>query len=358
MRRSRKNLYHKFTALCIAAFLSLTLQVTAYAEEITYEFETEPSIKKTVRWSLEGGADEYRYLFGGGDEADYSQAKGAGGGREASATITENGTYTLYAKKGEVIYYVQIPVATVDHTPPQINITDIVSTSDNLVSVYYDIDDYFGVSEVRYIKGQASESEYSSASAVQGGVIADIPNGTYTVFAKDIAGNISVYTMAVQSDYSESQSSSEYQSETSTYESTEWAKTDLWTEPRPTQPTTPTETEPPPTEPTTETTSPPGTETPPDSTSPPDYPKHPREETPKEPEGGPPPQTIPVNPTVPSVPPPIERFPQTGSIKTVRTAKQLLVISMAAIGLLLVLIGRRRTRGGKEGRRNNDDSQS
>lgn len=299
----RKNIYHRVAVLCLAVFLSLTLQVTAaYASEITYEFETEPSVKKTVRWSLEGGADEYRYLSGGGDEADYGQAKGAGGGREASAAITENGTYTLYAKKGKDIYYVQIPVTTVDHTPPQINITDIVSTADNLVSVYYDIEDYFGVLEVRYIKGQASKSDYSSATIVHGCVIADIPNGTYTVFAKDVAGNLSLYTMTVQSDYSESQSSSEYQSEESAYESTEWAKTDLWTEPRPTQPTTPAETEPPPTETPPETTTPAETETPPAHTSPPDNPDHPGVEIPKEPEGGPPPQTIPVNPTVPSVP--------------------------------------------------------
>lgn len=354
-----KSSYHRVTSICLAVFVSLILPLTAFADEITFDFETKPSVKKTVRWSLEGGADEYRFLAGGGNEEDYSQAKKAGGGREASATITENGNYTLYAKKGEDIYYVQIPVTTVDHTPPQINITDIVSTADNLVSVYYDIEDYYGVEEVRYMKGQASKSDYASASVVHGGVIADISNGTYTVFAKDLAGNISVYTMTVKSDYSESQSSSEYQTESSAHESTEWAKTDLWVEPRPTQPTTPAETEPPPTESTPETTSPAETEPPPETTAPPDRPENPGKETPTEPEGGPPPQTIPVNPTVPSVPPPVERFPQTGSLKTERMANAVFLSGIAAIGTVLILIGRRRkTHSGEEEGKDHDDSQS
>ena len=341
--------WRKKRRLCLWAvlILSVMLPVKAWASDITYSFGTEPSITKTIRWSISSGADEYRYTSGSMDEFGYDQAAYAGSGSGASITVEENGNYTLYAKKDGKVYYVQIPITSIDRTPPQINITDIVSTSDRHVSVFYEIEDYFGVQEVRYKKGKASEAEYSSATVVHGGVIENLEDGTYTVFAMDLAGNVSVYTMAVASDYRETESSS--------YESTEWAKTDLWTEPAKTPPTTaPTETEPeepptsapPETSPPTETSPPPETNPPPEESSRPTRPDHPGRETPgRVPEETPEASIIPTNPTVPTTAPPIERYPQTGTPQIVNILQAAAVAICGIMGIVLLVFARKRERG-------------
>lgn len=343
----------------MALLFSVLWRGTAYADDITYSFETEPSMTKTIRWSLEGGADEYRFISGSSDEGGYGEADRAGSGGAASVTVKDNGNYTLYARKGEEIYYVQVPITTVDRTPPQINITNIESTSEKHVSVFYEIEDYYGVREVRFIAGQASESAYSTASVVHGGVIENLLDGVYTLFAKDLAGNISVYTMAVSSDYNKTESSSVYQSESSTHESTEWAKTDLWvepTKPAPTKGPEPT-TSPEPT-PTPETTYPEETVPSSNPTEPEPTPttNPPELETP-EPvtEGNTPEEPIPTNPIVPSTAPPVERFPQTGSFPIVRLARAAAVAGLGVLGAAALLVGRIRRR--KPGEKGPDEEQ-
>lgn len=286
-----------------------------YAEEIIVDYPKEPTITKTIRWSLSGGADEYRFLTGAYAEDDFDQANGAGSGGQVSIVVDENGTYTLYARKGERVFYVQIPVTTIDHTPPTIRITDIVSTPSGHISVYYEIDDYYGVSEVRYLSGNMSESGFSAASIVTGGVIAGLTEGDYTLYAKDTAGNITTYAMAVASDYTESEWSTEYETRYEAYASTEWAKSNLWVD----------------TSYEDETTAPESTEEEISRNVP-----APSEEAPD----------IPINPIVAPEVPPVERYPQTGSTPVERfiRAGSIYLLFIAGIALLLISRDAKNTR--------------
>lgn len=300
----------------VAMFFCLGCLV-AYGGEITVDYPKEPTITKTVRWSLVGGADEYRFLAGGHGEDDFAQAEAAGSGEQASAMVDESGTYTLYARKEENIYFVQIPITTIDHTPPTIRITDILSTSEKHISVYYEIDDYYGVNEVRYKNGKVPESDFPSAAIATGGVIEGLTEGTYTLFAKDLAGNITTYSMAVTNDYTESQWSTEYESHHEVHESTEWAKSDLWVEPS-SEPVTMEKHETPAPEPTQEET---GTHVPASS------------------------EHIPTNPVMPAQTPPIERYPQTGSTMAQRLLRAGIIFLLFMVGMTFLLLGRKR--GGK-----------
>lgn len=302
--------------------------LVSFAGEVTYSFPAEPAITKTIRFQLEGGADEYRFRKGAFGEEGFSGAKAAGNGSEAEITVEENGIYTLYACQEGSIYFVQVPVTMIDHTPPTIRITDIISTDEKRVSVYYEIDDYYGVDEVRYIAGNVPASGYDRAAITKGGVIEGLEEGTYTLFARDLAGNITAYAMAVTCDYSESQQSSQYESKSEAYESTEWAKTDLWVEPSATEPP-PSVTEPEPSPPVTEP------EIPRESVT------YPDREPGTEPEGPPSiPGTVPTNPTVPPSGPPVERYPQTGSLLRDRALRTIAVTTLFAAGFGLLLLAR------------------
>lgn len=300
------RIYAKYLILIFLTIVfCLKYPTMAYAEEITVDYPKEPTITKTIRWSLSGGADEYRFLIGAYAEDGFDQADGAGSGGQASIVVDENGTYTLYARKGERVLYVQIPVTTIDHTPPTIRITDIVSSSSGHISVYYEIDDYYGVSEVRYRSGNMPESGFSAASVVTGDVIAGLTEGDYTLYAKDLAGNITTYAMAVASDYTESEWSTEYETRYEAYASTEWAKSNLWVD----------------TSYEDETTAPGSTEEETSRNVP-----APSEEAPD----------IPINPVVP----PVERYPQTGSTPVERFIRAGSIYLLFIVGIALLLISR------------------
>lgn len=322
-------------ALMGAAFVLISTLVS-FGGEVTYSFPSEPAVTKTIRFQLEGGAEEYRFRKGASGEDGFSGAKEAGSGSETEITVEENGVYTLYAKQGGNIYYVQVPVTTVDYTPPTIRVTDIISTDEKRVSIYYEVDDYYGVDEVRYIKGNVSASGYGQAIITSGGVIANLQEGTYTLFARDLAGNITAYAMAVTCDYSETEQSSQYESKSEVYESTEWAKSDLWVEPStavvpnpPPEPsTTAAETEPPPDviEPESTTVGEPGPE--PEETS------HP--------------EPVPTNPTEPPSKPPVDRYPQTGSLLVQRLFRAFAITFFFIMGCGLLILERRHGKGGEE----------
>lgn len=320
----------KLAAALVGAIFTLVSTLVSFAGEVTYSFPAEPAVTKTIRFQLEGGAEEYRFRKGAAGEDGFSGAKKAGSGSGAEITVEENGVYTLYAKQDENIYYVQVPVTTVDHTPPTIRVTDIISTDEKRVSVYYEVDDYYGVEEVRYIRGNVPASGYSQATVTSGGVIEDLQEGTYTLFARDLAGNITVYAMAVTCDYSETEQSSQYESKSEAYESTEWAKSDLWVEPSTTiVPETPSS-EPPTTEP--------------DSTTPEEPVTYPEKTTGWEPETEPeetfPPEPVPTNPTEPPSKPPVERYPQTGSLLTGRLCRAFAITFLFIAGCSLLILGR------------------
>lgn len=340
----------KLAAALVGAIFTLVSTLVSFAGEVTYSFPSEPTVTKTIRFQLEGGAEEYRFRKGAAGEDGFSGAKKAGSGSGAEITVEENGVYTLYAKQDENIYYVQVPVTTVDHTPPTIRVTDIISTDEKRVSVYYEVDDYYGVEEVRYIRGNVPASGYSQATVTSGGVIEDLQEGTYTLFARDLAGNITVYAMAVTCDYSETEQSSQYESKSEAYESTEWAKSDLWVEPSTTiVPETPSS-ELPTTAP--ETTSPHVTEPDPttphvtetDSTTPEEPVTYPEKTTGWEPETEPeetsPPELVPTNPTEPPSKPPVERYPQTGSLLAGRLFRAFIITFLFIAGCGLLILGR------------------
>lgn len=329
--------------LAMSLLFTVLSATMAYAGEISVDFPKEPTVTKTVKWGVSGGAEEYRYLPGAHGEEGFAEAESAGGGSQASITVDENGSYTLYAKTGDKIYYIQIPITTIDHNPPTIRITDIISTSDLRISVFYEIDDYYGVKEVRYRSGNVPESGFSSAKPVSGGVIEGLTEGTYTLYAQDLAGNITTYSMAVTSDYSETQWSSEYETSYETHESTEWDKSDLWVEPSATRPT-----EPPPETMPPETTPPESQETTTEEETtdkesrphePPTRPEPPGYREPSVPPGTSP---VPTNPVVPPANPPIERFPQTGSMASERLMKTGAVLGLCILGGGLLLYGRYR----------------
>jgi len=190
--------------------------------EISYDMDETPSFKKTITWYSSKNDAEYRYLPGTMSEDFFSSATPAGSGGSASITVESNGIYTLFARVGEDIQMITVPVVTIDRTSPVITLEHVIRNSDGTVDIGYNVSDYFGVSETRIASGSQTVSAFGGASTISGGSIHNISPGRYTIFAKDIAGNISVYPLTVDAQAEEWLTQHTEHEEWSTEWSTEW----------------------------------------------------------------------------------------------------------------------------------------
>ena len=179
------------SAVLMCAVLMLIMTFSAYAD-VRYEIETTMD-GATITWWADGGADEYRYMKGKADKGAWGSAMYAGEGDSASIVVDGNGNYTVMAKSGDTVLSANVTVAAVDKTAPEIYVTGVEDAGDGTLNVYYDVDDYYGVAEIRMLKGSCSKADYAKGCVISGGVINGVEPGNYTIMAKDTSGNISVY---------------------------------------------------------------------------------------------------------------------------------------------------------------------
>ena len=207
-------------ALCAAGTMMAFSALSAYAG-VTYSMSASPSSKKTISWRLEGGEGaEFRYKQGADDESGFDSAYSLGSASNASVEVANNGEYTMYARTsdGDIMYAV-IPVTSIDDSAPVITLLDIIKNADGTYDVTYSATDAFDVADTRMIGGSVGADYFDAASSIGGGILKSLTPGSYTIFAKDTAGNISTYPFSLDA----SEWSTEYVETSSTEWSTEWS---------------------------------------------------------------------------------------------------------------------------------------
>lgn len=192
-----------------AAFLfaAALFSVQAYAG-MSVSCSEEVSTEKTIRWWSDDENAELRYMKGSGKESDFNNAAVAGSG-SASISVEDNGNYTVFAKAGDTVYCDIVTVTNIDRGAPDIVVTNMDVNTDGTVNVYYEASDYFSSCETRYSAGSLSASAWNAAQPMSGGVIKGLKSGTYTLFAKDEAGNVGIYILEAAGSRGESSSSEE-----------------------------------------------------------------------------------------------------------------------------------------------------
>lgn len=174
---------------CLAALGTMTALAG-----VTVTSSAEPAVTKTVTWTCSEPATEFRYLEGTHGEGDFGLALPAGT-ESGSAEVTDNGNYTLYAKGEGFISYCVYPVTFIDRNSPDITIVDVSTAGDGRIDVEFRADDYFSSVEVRIADGEAGIAGFDSARPVSGNRVTGLDPGTYTLLARDRAGNVSTYTL-------------------------------------------------------------------------------------------------------------------------------------------------------------------
>lgn len=217
----------RFQIIALSIFFILCTPILAFAG-IDYTMDDSPSFKKVINWSCSEDNAEYRYIAREASESDYESAIPVGTGGNASITVTDNGIYSLFAKAGDVIHVVTVPVVTIDKNGPDITLTGVTRNSDGTVTVTYEASDYFGVADTRIGSGSLSASAFDSAAPISGGVIKGLNPGIYTIFAKDLAGNVTIYPLTVEAASQEWSTEYSESNEWSTEWSTEWGSNWLY----------------------------------------------------------------------------------------------------------------------------------
>ncbi|HKM33082.1 MAG TPA: hypothetical protein VJX95_05920 [Oscillospiraceae bacterium] len=139
----------------------------------------------------------------GGSASSFMASSGwSGGGSSGSGlsfTATANGSYTVWARdilsKPDSI---SVTVSGIDRDSPIIN-TPSVSVSGSTATVTATISDSAsGVDVKKWASGSQSESYFvSSGTSFSGSSFTVTANGTYTIYAKDNAGNTTVRQVSV-----------------------------------------------------------------------------------------------------------------------------------------------------------------
>ena len=208
------KLFKRLGALSIIFTLIMAFESFA---GVTVSKQDVATTSKTVTWTADDASAEMRWASGSLSAADFDSATVAGTG-SATIEIDENGNYTFFSKSGDNVIADTITITNIDNVSPDITVTNLVVNTNGTMDVYYDASDYFSSCETRYKSGDCSASEWGSATPMSGGLLSALPNGTYTLFAKDQAGNVGTYLL--HSDSSSSQ--------TETSESKEWETSESW----------------------------------------------------------------------------------------------------------------------------------
>ncbi|WNY27196.1 hypothetical protein [Methanolapillus ohkumae] len=168
---------------------------------------TQVKIETTVT-DLESGVAAVKYAKGNFKAATFPVdtatdilLDGAGTG---NFTVTANGKYTIYAKDNagnEIVSIVSISNA--DAKKPAISGASLSADFNQKVVSFTVTDDLSGVSEVKYLQGTMSVSDFSilgdAATDKSGGnyEFTANANGKYTIYAKDNAGNEKIRVITV-----------------------------------------------------------------------------------------------------------------------------------------------------------------
>ena len=128
------------------------------------------------------------------------------GGTELTGTtftVTANGTYTVYAKDtvgNQAIETITITNIYIDNDAPVITLsqTPITPTTGD-VTINVTVTEANGIASIKYAPGNQEVSFFTSTDEFEliGTSFVVSTNGTYTVYARDTAGNESVNTIAV-----------------------------------------------------------------------------------------------------------------------------------------------------------------
>ena len=220
----------------IFLLMALVPSVTASAETVTEEFteynipgpveihyDGEPAAEKTISWTTNTPADEFRYMKGTHTFSDFGAAEPAGNGSGGSMTVTENGNYTVFARYGESGSATVVTVTCIDTHSPDIYLGCVTGNADGTVTVSFSVEDYYdGDVEVRIAEGEMSTWRFPEAEVVSGRTLEGLRQGVYTLFARDRAGNISTYTLNASMDSSEQAIDEEESEPFHEEEETEW----------------------------------------------------------------------------------------------------------------------------------------
>ena len=116
--------------------------------------------------------------------------------------VSSNGTYTVYAKDSHGAESVKtINISSIDNIPPTINLSSSPTTyTSGNVTIYVSVSEsQSGLSSVKWAKGNRAASYFntSGTSIASGSSFSATANDTYTVYAKDNAGNTVIETVVI-----------------------------------------------------------------------------------------------------------------------------------------------------------------
>ncbi|WP_231734930.1 hypothetical protein [Bacillus sp. FJAT-29937] len=117
-----------------------------------------------------------------------------------SFNVSENGTYTVFAKDSAGnISIKSIDIANIDMEAPVIVLTPSkVDPANTEIDVNVEVTDYTTVVERKWAAGNQSLSHFATGgNSLEGNSFVVSENGTFTVYAKDSAGNESVQTIEI-----------------------------------------------------------------------------------------------------------------------------------------------------------------
>ncbi|CAH1205519.1 hypothetical protein PAECIP111893_02364 [Paenibacillus plantiphilus] len=116
-------------------------------------------------------------------------------------TVTSNGTYTVYARDNAGNEAVEtITISNIDRNVPTIDLTasPTISTNGNVTVTVDAADAGSGINELKRAAGNEGTAFFTTGGeAIVGNEFTVTANGTYTVYARDNAGNEAVETIAI-----------------------------------------------------------------------------------------------------------------------------------------------------------------
>ncbi|MED3575060.1 leucine-rich repeat protein [Cytobacillus praedii] len=147
--------------------------------------DNNPIIEK--KWA-KGNQDESYFLKAGTNITDNT------------FNVSENGTYTVYTKDSAGnVSLKTIDISNIDKEAPVIKLTPSTNTPINKeINVNVEVTDNNQIIEKKWAIGNQNKSYFSkSGTNLEGSTFSVKENGTYTVYAKDSAGNETIQTISI-----------------------------------------------------------------------------------------------------------------------------------------------------------------